>query len=124
MTTKNGYVRIEKWIAKFSGERQGVASLLSKTKATMEIKQRFAQQYQDEVKTKLILAEAGTPRMMNPFYINFTREVRSILNQGLHAEQLLIQVDIFKAKAVGRGLDTDIIDRIRNTCFTLTGPTP
>jgi hypothetical protein len=124
MINKNAYVRIEKWVAKYSGERQGVSSLLSKTKATMQIKQLFAQQWEDEGATKLILGEAGTPRWSNPFYLNFGREVRGLRNQNLTGNQLLAAVNISLNKWTARGLDSDILEKIRNTCFTIAPPAP
>lgn len=124
MQNKNAYVRIKKWVAKFSGERQGVGALLSKEKAKMEISKIFAQQWKDEAETKMILAEAASPRHQNPFYINFSREVRGLRNQGYNGGQLIAQVDIVLNKYVGYGLDRDILERIRNTCYALAAPAP
>lgn len=124
MINKNSAVRIEKWVAKFGGERQGVTALLSKPKATTEIKRIFVQQWRDENSVKMILAEAGTPRMQNPFYINFARRVRALLNQGYTGGQLIAITDVELNLQAGRGLDRDILEIIRNTVFVLAAPTP
>jgi len=124
MQTRNANDRIVKWIAKFSGERQGVTALLSKVTATYQIKAVFNTQVADETKIKLILAEAGTPRMLNPFYINFGREIRGFINQGIKGGQLLNVVNIAMNKYVARQLDQDTLEKIRNTCFTYGAPAP
>lgn len=124
MQNINGHDRIEKWIAKFSGERQGVAAKLSLDKARATIKQRFAQQYGDETNIKMILAEAAIPRRHNPFYLSCGREFRGLFNQNFSGGQLLAAIEIVMNKWNARGLNIDILEKIRNTVFTLRAPAP
>jgi hypothetical protein len=83
----------------------------------------FPQQETVENEAKLILAEAGTSTIQNPFYINFGREVYKLASKFSGA-QLLNVVDITVNKWVGKGLDRDTLEKIRNTIFTIAAPTP
>ncbi len=76
-----------------------------------------------ENEVKLILAEAGTSTIQNPFYINFGREVYKLKNKFTGA-QLLNTVDITINKWVGKGLDRDTLEKIRNTVFAIAAPAP
>ncbi|MEO0075106.1 MAG: hypothetical protein ABIK31_03230, partial [candidate division WOR-3 bacterium] len=72
---------------------------------------------------KLILAEAGIATILNPSYLNFGREVFKLAAK-FSGGQLINAVDVVLNKWVARGLDRDILERIRNTVFALVGPTP
>jgi hypothetical protein len=76
-----------------------------------------------ELITKLILAEAATSTITSMWYVAFAREVakaRTMFSGG----QLLGAVNVLLNKYVAQGLDQDILEKIRNTCFTLAPPTP
>jgi hypothetical protein len=69
------------------------------------------------------LAEAATPTILNPSYINFGREVLKLAGK-FSGGQLLNAVDVVLTKWVGRGLDRDTLEKIRNTVFALAAPAP
>jgi hypothetical protein len=83
----------------------------------------FPQQETVENEVKLILAEAGTSTVQNPFYLNYGREVWKYATRFSGA-QLLNAVDIIVNKWVGRGLDRDTLEKIRNVVFSLAAPAP
>jgi len=115
--------RLDKWDAMLSGDVLSTKVAGYKDKMREQLSAIFPQQEAVENEVKLILAEAGTPTIMNPFYINFGREVYKLANK-FSGGQLLNAVDIILNKWVGRGLDRDTLEKIRNTIFTLAAPAP
>lgn len=115
--------RIDKWDAFLSGDVLSEAVGKYKPKMHEQIATIFPQLETVENEVKLILAEAATPTILNPAYINFGREVwkNAIRFSG---GQLLNTVDVLLNKWVGRGLDRDILEKIRNTVFALAAPAP
>jgi len=83
----------------------------------------FPQQEAVENEVKLVLTEAATPTIMDPSYINFGREIYKTALR-FSGGQLIATVDMILSNGLGRGLDLDILERIRSTVFTLTAPTP
>lgn len=115
-------VRIEKWINNTKGDyipkkTEGLlpsmtAQMINWTSKIVGVEQ----------KTKVILSEAGASTILNPFYLSFAREVMTA-KATFKGAQLLEKVDEILNKWTARSLDTDILERIRNSIFTLAAPT-
>lgn len=117
--------RWTKWVERYSGDSK--PACISEALKT-EIKDRlyviFDDQVKVEEKVKITLAEAGVPTLHNPFYHGFAKQVRSLMLRGISGGQLINEVDVLLNVWVARGLDRDILERVRNTVFALPGPTP
>lgn len=122
MQFRTAQVRINKWLNKFSGERQGVLSLLSKDTAFPEVVKAYNQQVADERRARVYLLESGVLRYLFPYYLNFTREVRGLINQGFAGLTLINQVASLQLKYVAYGLTNDYLDRIRIDIFSIDAP--
>ncbi|MCX8014665.1 MAG: hypothetical protein N2748_01470 [candidate division WOR-3 bacterium] len=114
--------RLDKWDAMFSGDVLSQKLAGYKDKMREQLATIFPKQETLENEVKLILAEAGTSTILNPSYLNFGREVFK-LAEKFSGGQLINAVDVVLNKWVARGLDRDILERIRNTVFALVGPT-
>jgi hypothetical protein len=115
--------RLDKWDAMYSGDVLSTKLAGYKDKMKEQLSTIFPQQETLENEVKLVLAEAATPTILNPPYINFGREVLK-LAQKFSGGQLLNAVDVVLTKWVGRGLDRDTLEKIRNTVFALAASTP
>ncbi|MCX8015000.1 MAG: hypothetical protein N2748_03175 [candidate division WOR-3 bacterium] len=115
--------RLEKWDAMFSGDVVSTKLAGYKDKMKDQLADIFPKQETLENEIKLILAEANTQTILNPFYLNFGREVFK-LAQRFTGAQLLTAVNVALNKWVARGLDQDILEKIRNTVFALAAPAP
>ncbi len=115
--------RLDKWDAMFSGDVVSTKLAGYKEKMREQLAAIFPQQESLENEVKLILAEAGTSTIMNPSYINFGREVYK-LKLKFSGGQLLNAVNVVMNKWVARGLNQDILEKIRNTVFTIAPPAP
>ena len=115
--------RLEKWDAMLSGDVLSTRVAGYKGKMREQLAAIFPMQEEVENQVKLILAEAGTSTIMNSFYINFGREVYK-LKLRFSGGQLLNAVNVVMNKWVARGLDQDILEKIRNTVFTIAPPAP
>ena len=73
--------------------------------------------------TKLLISENGVSAALYVSYINFARQIWRISNT-YPSETLKIEADIMLYKWTRRGLDENILKRIRNQIFTLEAPTP
>ena len=76
-----------------------------------------------ENQTKLIISEEGVTSALFVSYLNFARQIWKIQNT-FSSETLKIEADIILYKWTRRGLNEDILKRIRNEIFTLEAPTP
>ncbi len=123
MAVRNALRRIQKWDTKLSGDvlSEKVANLKPMMKSQIEVEFPALVSVENEV--KIILGEIGLSSSLNPIYLNFAREVYR-LSKRLHSKQLLLEVNASIAKWTTRGFDRDILERIRNTVFTLTTPQP
>ncbi|MEO0077098.1 MAG: hypothetical protein ABIK19_05480 [candidate division WOR-3 bacterium] len=115
--------RLDKWDAMFSGDVLSQRLAGYKEKMKDQLADIFPQQESLENEVKLILAEAGTQTILNPSYLNFGREVYK-LTRRFSGSQLLSAVSVVLNKWVARGLDQDILEKIRNTVFALAPPSP
>jgi hypothetical protein len=88
-----------------------------------QIEAEFPAPVEVENEVKVILGDVGISSSLNPPYLNFARETYR-MSKKLIGKQLLRQVDASMAKWIARGFDRDILERIRNTVFTLTAPIP
>jgi hypothetical protein len=116
--------RIDKWIEKWSGDSKPVAiSEDYKTKMIARLTPIFEMQVDVENAVRLILAEAGTATIMNGAYHSFGKQVMSLAVR-FSGGQLLNIVDVKMNTWVARGLDQDILEKIRNTVFAIAAPAP
>lgn len=122
MQHRSAQVRINKWIDKFSGERQGVTALLSIDTAIPVITKAYNEAVSDERRARIILIEAAVPRYQFPYYLNFTRQIRGLINQGFSGASLIATTALILAKYVSYGLLTDNLEKIRNDVFAIAAP--
>jgi len=123
MSVRSALRRIEKWDVKLAGDvlSERVANLKPMMKSQIEAEFPALVEIENEV--KVILGDVGISSSLNPPYLNFARETYR-LSKRLLGKQLLREVNAAMAKWIARGFDQDILERIRNTVFTLTTPTP
>lgn len=123
MAVRNALRRIDKWDMKLAGDvlSERVATLKPMMKSQVETEFPLLVEVENEV--KVILGDVGISSSLNPPYLNFARETYR-MSKKLLGKQLLREVDATMAKWIARGFDRDILERIRNTVFTLTAPTP
>ncbi|MCX7785782.1 MAG: hypothetical protein N2201_06120 [candidate division WOR-3 bacterium] len=122
MAVRNALRRVDKWDLKLNGDvlSEKVATLKPMMKAQIETEFPALVEVENEVKA--ILGEIGITSSLNPPYLNFARETYRLSKRFL-GKQLLREVDAIMAKWLARGFDKDILERIRNTVFTLTAST-
>ena len=121
---KSAQERLDKWEARYEGlSKPAVVTVAMKAQIKATLTDVFESQVAVETAVKLILAEAATPTILNPFYIGFGKEVAKQVSK-FSGGQLINAVDVYLNKWVGRGLDTDILEKVRNTVFALSAPAP
>lgn len=123
MSVRNALRRIDKWDLKLTGDSLSAKVANLKPMMKSQIEAEFPALVEVENEVKIILGDVGISSSLNPPYLNFARETYR-LSKRLLGKQLLREVDAMMAKWIARGFDKDILERIRNTVFTLTGPTP
>lgn len=74
-----------------------------------------------ESKTKQILSEGETQPFLNPWYLSFARKIMSLMHTH-RGMQLQKETDTILNKWVAHGLNRDMLERIRNSIFTLSAP--
>ena len=121
MAVRPAIRRLEKWDAKFSGDVLSERLKNYKSKMLEQLSAIFPVQETLENEVKLILSEAGLQSYLNPSYLNFAREVYKLARR-FSGRQLISTVDVILNKWAARGLERDILERIRNTVFALTAP--
>lgn len=73
--------------------------------------------------TKLILGDESVQSALYLSYLNFARQIWKTKN-SYTSGTLRMEADIILYKWTRRGLDEDVLKRIRDTIFTLEAPTP
>ncbi len=73
--------------------------------------------------TKLILGDESVSSSLYLSYLNFARQIWKIKNRYTSGT-LKLEADIILDKWTRRGLNEDVLKRIRDTVFTLEAPTP
>ncbi|MEO0075346.1 MAG: hypothetical protein ABIK31_04465 [candidate division WOR-3 bacterium] len=115
--------RWTKWVERYTGDSKP-ACISEALKS--EIKDRLYVIFDDQVKVeeeiKVVLAEAGVPTIQNPFYQGFGKQIRSLMLRGISGGQLINEVDVLLNVWVARGLDRDVLERVRNTVFAIPAP--
>ncbi|MCS7257788.1 MAG: hypothetical protein NZ601_00230, partial [candidate division WOR-3 bacterium] len=114
MATRPASRRLEKWDAKFAGDV--LPERLREYKARMreQLSVIFPTQEALENEVKLILSEAGVQTYLNPAYLAFAREVYRLATK-FSGRQLVMATDIVLNKWASRGLERDLLERIRNS---------
>lgn len=73
--------------------------------------------------TKLIIGEESVVSALYLSYLNYARQIWKAKNT-FSSGTLKIEADIVLYKWTRRGLNEDVLKRIRNEIFTLESPTP
>lgn len=73
--------------------------------------------------TKLLISDEGVGSALFVSYLNYARQIWKIKNT-FTSKTLKIEADIMLYKWVRRGLDENVLKRIRNQIFTLDEPMP
>lgn len=107
-----------------TGERIGGVVDLQLPVMLAIVKDAFSKYQNVEGCVKLVLAEAATSTIMNPFYLAYAKETTSLMGKGYSGGQLLNAANVILNKFVAHGLDMDILEKIRNTVLTLAPPAP
>lgn len=122
MSTAND--RLVKWRERYSGDsKPACISEDYKTHIVGKLSMIFTKQVAVEKAVSAILGEAGVNTIMNGAYHGFAKQVAS-LKERFQGGQLLNACDIVLNSWAGRGLDRDILERIRNSVFALGAPPP
>lgn len=123
MPVRPANYRIEKWEAKLSGDALSVVAGKLKPMMLQQITLRFPEIVEVENAVNEVLAEAGTSVILNGSYQSFGRELYR-MRRTFSGTQLENTAQVALTKWVARGLDSDTLERIRNTVFALAAPTP
>lgn len=129
MANKTDYQRYEKYRVKFSGKRipavvgtkdatpsmTQIPLVLAKMRETVHVQQQL------ETQVKAILAEAADNSYRNPFYLGYAKAMKRLCT-SLTGGQLKKEADALLEKWTGRGLDSGILEKIRNSIFTISAP--
>lgn len=115
--------RIAMWEAKVAGEAQSVVMGRVKAIAFAEVQARFPELVDLENGIKDVLEEASLPTIMFPPYLSAGRQMYR-LKRKFGGSTLLKEVDNVINNWITRGLDEDILEKIRNSIFTLDAPAP
>jgi hypothetical protein len=115
--------RIAMWEAKVAGEAQSVVMGRVKAIAFAEVQNRFPEIVDMENGVKDVLEEASLPTIMFPPYLCAGRQMYR-LKRKFSGGTLLKEVDNIINNWITRGLDEDVLDKIRDTIFTLDAPAP
>jgi hypothetical protein len=99
-------------------------SLLRQREAILE-QQAVKQAELEKVEnlTKLIISEEGVGSALFVSYLNYARQIWKVKNT-FTSKTLKIEAEIILYKWNRRGLDEDILKRIRSQIFTLEEPSP
>jgi hypothetical protein len=121
---KNAQQRLAKWTERYAGKSiPACVTEQMKTSLVETMTKVFEEQVAVEEAVKLILAEAGFATMFNGFYHAFGKQVWTAM-QKFSGTQLLAEVDAMVSNWHAKGLDTDTLERIRNSVFALAAPAP
>lgn len=122
--SKSANDRLIKWKSRYAGDSQPLCVTAPlKDNIEARLSQIFSDHVDVEDAVKSILAEAGTPVIYNGFYHGFGKQVWSAMGKFAGA-QLLNEVDVLLNSWVAKGMDRDILERIRNTVFAIGAPPP
>jgi hypothetical protein len=124
MSYRSDIVRLSKYTARYDDHSQSKVSLAQKSMAVTLQRDFFHQHVSDEIKVRELVSDGAVSTMTQPFYQAFAKQVRKMRSSGLRGAGLLAQVDIVVNKWASRGLDIDILEKIRNSIYTLAAPTP
>jgi len=115
--------RIQKWDKKLAGDVLSKRVRELKPMMFSQIEAEFPNLEKVETKVKTVIGNYAIPTWQNPAYLNFSREIYKLAKQFC-GRQLRLMADVVMIKWLTLGLQQDILERIRDTIFTLTAPTP
>lgn len=115
--------RIVKYTAKLQGEALSVVTGRQIDEMIKQVEVIFPEIENVENETKLILEDASEPIILNVSYLNFAREIYSA-KKRFAGGQLLAKADTILTKWKNEGCDDEVLERIRDTIFTLEAPAP
>jgi hypothetical protein len=73
-----------------------------------------------EQQTQALLNDSDVPTIQYPFYLNYSRELWKLKNQGIAGASLTSMAKALKHKYAVRGLDSDHLIEIADTIFNIT----
>ncbi len=113
--------RIEWWLVKT--EPDAVQERLKALRAAMIRHYQWEQAALWEVETKVrqVLNSADLPSILYPFYLDFGREVYA-RKRRLSGSSLVREVRVLLEKWVLRGLDREVLNRVRDEAMSVKGP--
>ncbi len=115
--------RIERW--RIKTEPDEVCARLKRLRPAMENRQENQQKLLVEIETKAkqVLDSANVPTMLYPFYLNFAREIYS-RRRRFSGPSLAREIAVLLEKWVGRTLEREVLERIRDEALSVPAPEP
>jgi len=117
--------RSERWKAKFNTER--VKQTLDDMRDDMAARYReaAARLVAMELKVKEVLNQEGVSTILYVPYLNFGRQMYKMSNeQFISGESYAMAAKVLLDKWAARGLDPDVLARIRTDVFNIGEPKP
>ena len=71
---------------------------------------------------KQVCDGAGVATIMYPYYLNFGREMWSLVQKGISGESLAVEAAVLVAKWASRGLLQTVLETIRFDVFNVSAP--
>ena len=123
MAVRNAYRRIQKWDASLAGDSLSTKVGRMKDMMKSQVEEMFPALVSMEDSVKTVLDEEGLSTTQYPFYLNFGRQCFK-LSREFAGATLISRANIVLQRWVADGYVQAILERIRNTVFTLTAPGP
>lgn len=123
MAVRNAYRRIQKWEASLAGESLSVKVGRQKDMMKSQIEEMFPALVNMEDRVKTVLDEEGLSTTQYPFYLNFGRQCFKLVRE-FAGGTLINRANIALQRWVADGFTQAILERIRDTVFTLAAPGP
>ncbi len=123
MAVRNAYRRIQKWDANYAGEALSVKAGRLKDMMKSQIEEMYPALVSMEDRVKTVLDGEGVSTTHYPFYINFGRQCFK-LSREFAGDTLINRANIVLQRWVADGYTQAILEKIRDTVFTLVAPGP
>ncbi len=113
--------RLEWWLAKTEPDmvHQRLKALREAMRRHYEAEQ--AALWEVETRVRQVLHSADLPSILYPFYLDFGREVFA-RKRRLAGSSLVREVRVLLEKWVLRGLDRELLNRVRDGALSVPGP--
>ncbi|MEO0073168.1 MAG: hypothetical protein ABIK43_00710 [candidate division WOR-3 bacterium] len=113
--------RLERWLLKTDPDT--VNALLHRLREGMVRRQEEQQieMYQAELKARQTLNDSNVPTVLYAMYLNYARELFS-LSRRFAGSSLIREANVLLEKWVGRSLNREVLERIRDEVFNIGNP--